>query len=115
MNNKDIRLDLLRKLESKPESTQRELAVEMGVSIGKVNYCIKKLTAKGLIKLIRFTNNPNKAGYIYLLTPKGIEAKAKLTVSFLKIKLKEYEIIKKEISVLKQDAEQCELQKAKFN
>ena len=69
MNNKDIHLDLLRKLESNPKLTQRELSQEMGVSLGKVNYCMKKLFSKGLIKLHNFSNNPNKANYIYLLTP----------------------------------------------
>ena len=66
MNNQDIRLDLLRKLESNPEYTQRDLSREMGVSLGKVNYCMKKLTEKGLIKLTNFTHNPNKVGYAYL-------------------------------------------------
>mgnify|MGYP006118963211 CR=1 FL=1 len=104
MNNKDIHLDLLRKLEVNPEYTQRELSIEMGVSLGKVNYCMKKLTEKGWIKLMNFSRNPNKVGYIYLLTPKGIEQKTRLTYSFLQIKMKEYEILKEEISLLKQDA-----------
>ena len=106
MNNKDIHLDLLRKLESNPEYTQRELSQEMGVSLGKVNYCMKKLTEKGWVKLMNFSHNPNKAGYIYLLTPTGIEEKARLTFAFLKIKLEEYEMLKEEISSLKQDTEQ---------
>ena len=105
MNNKDIHLDLLRKLEVNPEYTQRELSIEMGVSLGKVNYCMKKLTEKGWIKLMNFSRNPNKVGYIYLLTPKGIEQKTRLTYSFLQIKMKEYEILKEEISLLKQDTE----------
>ena len=105
MNNKDIHLDLLRKLESKPEYTQRELSQEMGVSLGKVNYCMKKLTEKGWVKLMNFSHNPNKVGYVYLLTPRGIEEKARLTFAFLKIKLEEYEMLKNEISKLKQDAE----------
>jgi DNA-binding Lrp family transcriptional regulator len=69
MNQKDIRLDLLRKLESNPEYTQRELSLEIGVSLGKVNYCIKKLTEKGLTKLTNSKQNPNKMGYACLLTP----------------------------------------------
>jgi EPS-associated MarR family transcriptional regulator len=105
MNNKDIHLDLLRKLEENPNYTQRQLSQEMGVSLGKVNYCIKKLTKKGWIKLLNFSRSSNKAGYIYLLTPKGIEEKAKLTFEFLKIKNKEYELLKKEILILKEDAE----------
>ena len=104
VNKKDIHLELLRKLEANPEYTQRELSREMGVSLGKINYCMKKLIEKGWVKLSNFSNNPNKACYIYLLTPKGIEQKAGLTFSFLAIKLKEYEMLKKEISKLKQDA-----------
>ena len=106
MNNQDIRLDLLRKLESTPHFTQRELSREMGVSLGKVNYCIKKLTEKGLIKLSNFTHNQNKMGYAYLLTPSGIEEKSKLTFSFLKRKLNEYEILKKEIKALQLESEE---------
>jgi len=106
MNNQDIRLDLLRKLESNPEYTQRELSREMGVSLGKVNYCIKKLTEKGLIKLSNFSHNPNKMGYAYLLTPSGVEEKTRLTFSFLKRKLNEYEILKKEIDALKLESEE---------
>ena len=105
MNKQDIRLDLLRKLESNPEYTQRELSQEMGVSLGKVNYCMKKLTEKGLIKLTNFTHNPNKIGYAYLLTPSGIEEKSRLTLSFLKRKVIEYEILKKEINALKLESE----------
>ena len=106
MNSQDIRLDLLRKLESNPQFTQRELAKEMGVSLGKVNYCMKKLTEKGLIKLTNFTHNPNKMGYAYLLTPSGIEEKSRLTFSFLKRKIVEYEILKKEIDALKLESEE---------
>jgi len=105
VNNKAIHLDLLRKLEANPEYTQRELSQEMGVSLGKINYCMKKLIEKGWVKMSNFNHNPSKVNYIYFLTPKGIEQKARLTLSFLKIKLEEYEIIKKEISKLKQDAD----------
>ncbi len=108
MNKKDIHLDLLRKLEANPEYTQRELSREMGVSLGKINYCMQKLIEKGWIKLSNFSNNPNKVSYIYLLTPKGIEQKTRLTFSFLATKLEEYEILKKEISKLKQDAEKLQ-------
>jgi len=105
MNNKDIHLDLLRKLEVNPEYTQRQLSQEMGVSLGKINYCMKKLTEKGWLKLSNFTSNPSKVGYFYLLTPKGMEQKSKLTFAFLKIKMQEYEILKDEISILQQDSE----------
>ena len=111
MNNRDIHLDLLRKLESNPEYTQRELSQEMGVSLGKVNYCMKKLVEKGLVKLMNFSHSSNKVRYIYLLTPKGIEERAELTFTFLKIKIKEYEMLKDEISLLKQDTEQLESSK----
>jgi len=106
MNNQDIRLDLLRRLESNPQYTQRELSREMGVSLGKVNYCMKKLTEKGLIKLTNFTHNPDKMGYTYLLTPSGIEEKSRLTFSFLKRKIVEYEVLKKEIDALKLESEE---------
>ena len=108
MNNKDIHLDLLRKLEANPAYTQRELSHEMGVSLGKVNYCMKKLIEKGWLKLSNFGHNPNKLNYMYLLTPKGIEQKSKLTFSFLAIKLEEYEMLKNEISKLKKDAEKLQ-------
>jgi len=111
MNQKDIHLDLLRKLEENPEYTQRELSLEMGVSLGKVNYCIKKLTEKGLIKIQNFKLNKNKLGYAYLLTPKGIEEKSRLTFSFLKRKIIEYEILKKEINELKLESEEMYTEK----
>ena len=101
MDNKNIHFNLLRKLELNPEYTQRELSKEMGISLGKVNYCIKKLVEKGWVKLTNFSSNPNKVGYAYLLTAKGIEEKTKLTYEFLKIKTEEYEILKEEISKLK--------------
>ena len=111
MNSQDIRLDLLRRLESNPQYTQRELSREMGVSLGKVNYCIKKLTEKGLIKLTNFSHNPNKMGYAYLLTPSGVDEKARLTFLFLKRKIKEYEILREEIAKLKLDVEEIDAEK----
>ena len=108
MNHKDIRLELLRKLETNPEYTQRELSREMGVSLGKVNYCMKKLIEKGWLKLTNFSRNQNKVGYVYLLTPKGIEQKSRLTFAFLAIKLKEYEILKHEINILQKDSEKLQ-------
>jgi EPS-associated MarR family transcriptional regulator len=108
MNQKDIRLDLIRKIELNPDYTQRELSQEMGVSLGKVNYCLKKLVEKGWVKLINFTHNPKKIGYIYILTPSGMEAKSRLTLSFLKRKIIEYEILKKEINELKLQSEEMD-------
>ena len=110
MNNKDIHLDLLRKLEVNPKYTQRELSQEMGASLGKINYCMKKLIEKGWVKLMNFNHNPNKVNYVYLLTSKGIEEKTRLTFSFLKIKIEEYEILKDEISKLKQDTEKLKFE-----
>ena len=104
MSNKNVQLELLRKLESNPFSTQRELSQEMGISLGKINYCMKKLTEMGWIKINNFKNSSNKLSYIYLLTPQGLKHKAKLTSSFLKIKMVEYEMLRKEISRLKLDA-----------
>ena len=106
MNKRDILLDLLRELESNPECTQRELSQEMGVSLGKVNYCIRKLTEKGMVKITNFKQNPNKMGYAYLLTPRGMEEKSRLTFSFLKRKVIEYEILKKEIDELQLESEE---------
>ena len=106
MNNKDIRLDLLRKLQSNPKYTQRELSKEIGISLGKVNYCMQKLTERGWVKLTNFGRSSNKLGYMYLLTPKGIEQKAMLTSLFLKTKLEEFEILRDEISQLKLDVEE---------
>ena len=106
MNNQDIRLDLLRKLELNPHCTQRELSLEIGISLGKVNYCMQKLIERGWVKLINFSRSSNKLGYMYLLTPKGIDQKAMLTTLFLKRKLDEFEILKDEISQLKLDAKE---------
>ena len=106
MNNKDIRLDLLRKIQANSQYTQRELSKEMGISLGKVNYCMQKLIERGWLKLTNFSRNSNKLGYMYLLTPKGIEQKALLTTLFLKTKLEEYEMLKDEIRQLKLDKEE---------
>ena len=90
-------LNLLRKISSNPNASQRELASDLGFSLGKLNYCLKALKAKGMIKIQNFKKNPKKFNYIYLLTPKGISHKAKLTLNFMKIKMKEYDQLKKEI------------------
>ena len=90
-------LNLLRKIKKKPEASQRELADELGFSLGKLNYCLKALKTKGLIKIRNFTKNPNKINYIYVLTPKGIVEKTKLTINFMKLKMKEYDELKSEV------------------
>ena len=96
---KDIedQFEVLRKLKKKPGASQRELAKDLGFSLGKLNYCLKALNSKGLIKIKNFKNNPKKIGYFYVLTPKGITEKANLTISFMKRKMKEYDELKKEI------------------
>ena len=90
-------LNLLRKIKNKPESSQRELAEELDFSLGKLNYCLKALKSKGLIKIDNFRKNPNKINYIYVLTPKGISEKTKLTINFMKRKMKEYDELKIEL------------------
>ena len=89
--------DILRKINSKPNSSQRELASELGFSLGKLNYCLKALKNKGLIKIKNFKTNPNKLGYSYILTPKGISIKTRLTLNFMKRKMQEYDELKSEI------------------
>ena len=94
-------LKALKVLELQPEISQRQLAVELDVSLGAANYCLKALVDKGWVKLENFQKNPNKLGYLYLLTPMGIAAKSALTAKFLKRKLEEYEALKVEIEELK--------------
>lgn len=89
--------NILRKIQNKPKSTQRELAHELGFSLGKLNYCLKALKMKGLVKISNFGKNPNKINYIYVLTPKGITQKTKLTLNFMRQKMKEYDELKTEI------------------
>ena len=89
--------NVLRKIQNNPNATQRKLASDLEMSLGKLNYCLRALRAKGLIKMSNFAKNKNKLNYIYLLTPKGISEKAKLTINFMKLKMKEYEELKKEI------------------
>lgn len=95
---------VLRKIKKNPQSTQRELAKDLGFSLGKLNYCLQSLREKGLIKINNFNKNPNKINYFYILTPKGIAEKTKLTINFMKRKMEEYEELKKEIKTDK-DAE----------
>ena len=97
MKNEQDHFDVLRKIEKNPKSSQRELAEDLGFSLGKINYCLKALQAQGLIKIKNFKNNPQKINYIYALTPKGISQKTKLTINFMKRKMSEYEELKKEI------------------
>ena len=98
MKNNQDHFEVLRKLQKKPSSTQRELAQELGFSLGKLNYCVKALQKKGLLKIKNFKKNPNKINYIYVLTPKGISEKTKLTMNFMKRKMQEYDELKKELN-----------------
>jgi len=93
--------EVLRKIQQNPNSTQRELAEELGFSLGKLNYCLKALKNKGLVKIENFTKNPNKINYIYVLTPKGFAEKTKLTINFMKAKMKEYDELKLELKKTK--------------
>lgn len=96
MNNED-HFEVLRKIQNKPNSSQRELATELGFSLGKLNYCLKALQKKGLVKINNFKKNPKKINYFYVLTPAGITQKTKLTINFMKRKMKEYDELKKEL------------------
>jgi len=97
MNDNQDHFNVLRKITNKPDSTQRELAEELGFSLGKLNYCLKALKNKGLIKMKNFEKNHHKINYIYILTPRGLAEKAKLTMNFMKRKMQEYDELKKEI------------------
>ena len=97
MKHNQDHFNVLRKIKNKPNSTKRELAEELGFSLGKLNYCLKALKSKGLVKIENFAKNPNKLNYIYVLTPKGISEKSKLTINFMKRKMNEYDELKKEL------------------
>jgi EPS-associated MarR family transcriptional regulator len=103
--NEAAQLELLRLLGSKPRVTQREAASALGVSLGKANYCLRALIAKGLVKAENYRKSDNKLAYLYLLTPSGIVAKAELTRGFLSRKIREYEELRAEIDRLQQEAE----------
>lgn len=101
----EIRYRLLKLLESNPNLTQRQMAEEMGLSLGKFNYCLRELVKKGIVKIERFTSSGNKAAYMYILTPHGIDQKASITASFLRRKMEEYEQLKREIRELSQEVQ----------
>ncbi|MDC1162716.1 MarR family EPS-associated transcriptional regulator [Candidatus Pelagibacter sp.] len=105
MDDKEKYFNVLRKIDNRKEVTQRELAKEVGYSLGKMNYCLKALQEKGFIKIKHFKRNlrrnPNKINYLYTLTTKGIAEKTSLTVNFMKKKMKEYDQLKKELNNLK--------------
>jgi EPS-associated MarR family transcriptional regulator len=97
---------LLKTLEENPGLSQRDLAKRLGVSLGKINFCLNALVAKGSLKISNFRNSDNKLAYAYLLTPSGVEQKARMTVQFLKYKVQEYERLRAEIEELQREAEQ---------
>ena len=103
MANKQSQYQILKSLEQDPNYTQRQLSKDLDLSLGKVNYCLRSIVEKGFVKIDNFKNSKNKSQYSYLLTPKGIEEKAKLTMEFIRIKTQEYEQLKDEIESLKID------------
>jgi EPS-associated MarR family transcriptional regulator len=106
MSDENTHYGLLKTLEDNPGQSQRDMAKRLGVSLGKVNFCLNALVAKGLLKVNNFRNSDNKLAYAYLLTPHGVEEKARMTVRFLQYKMQEYEQLRAEIEVLKREAEQ---------
>jgi EPS-associated MarR family transcriptional regulator len=107
--NDEFRYRILKRLDSNPELSQRELARELGVSVGKINYGIRGLVDLGLVKATNFANSRNKQAYVYVLTPKGIQAKARTAIRFFRQKLAEYEAIQKDLEELR--AEVTKLQR----
>jgi len=105
MLTEEVRYKLLKLLEPNPQLSQREVARELGISLGRVNYCLKALMDKGLIKASNFKNSRNKSAYMYLLTPRGIEEKTRVTTRFLQTKLQEYEALRDEIEQIRVEAE----------
>ena len=112
VHQQEIRYFLLKILAKDSHLTQREIAEKMGMSLGKVNYCVSELTKKGLIKIKSFRDSRNKIRYAYLLTPRGVEEKARLTLSFLRRKIVEYEKMRGEIDELALEVEKLKLEGA---
>ncbi|MAG79416.1 MULTISPECIES: MarR family EPS-associated transcriptional regulator [unclassified Limnobacter] len=102
---------VMRLLDENPDLTQRELAEKLGVSVGGLNYCLKALTEKGLVKMQNFANSKNKFGYMYVLTPSGIAEKTRLASAFLKRKMEEYEALKAEIAAVRSEVQSADKQK----
>lgn len=99
----EVRYRLLKFLEQHPDASQRDLARELGVSVGKINYCVRALITKGWVKAQSFKNSRNKSAYMYALTPKGMEAKIELTYEFLRWKVKEHDILLEQIEALRHE------------
>lgn len=101
----EYHLKVMRLIQKNPQISQRELAEQLGISLGKTNYCIQALIKKGLVKLQNFRSSQSKRGYVYLLTPEGVSSKARLTMLYLKIRMREYDALSKEIESLRSDLE----------
>jgi EPS-associated MarR family transcriptional regulator len=104
----ELRYRLLNHLAEHPNASQREVAAELGISLGKVNYCLNALIQKGWLKVQNFKKSENKTGYLYVLTPKGIEEKVNVTYQFLRRKMAEYDVLKEEIERLTVEVQQLE-------
>jgi EPS-associated MarR family transcriptional regulator len=104
-------LQVLREIKSDPEMTQRELSVKLGISLGKVNFIMKALIHRGFIKVDNFKKSNNKSAYLYFLTPKGVEEKARITYRFLRRKIKEYDELEQEIRRLEQEVGEAAVQR----
>jgi EPS-associated MarR family transcriptional regulator len=112
MLNDETRYRILKMLEADPQASQRRIADELGISLGRVNYCLQALIRKGLIKVNNFRSSTSKRAYLYLLTPRGIEERARVTARFLRVKLDEYEILKRELEELQREASQAAAKEA---
>lgn len=100
----EARYRILKMLQADPQASQRRIADELGISLGRVNYCLQALIKRGLVKANNFRNSANKRAYLYLLTPRGLEEKARMTARFLKIKMAEFELLKRELEELEREA-----------
>ena len=104
MTSDETHYQLIRLLEANSKMSQRDVAHELGISLGKTNYCLQALIRKGWVKVTNLRNSKNRIAYMYLLTPQGIEEKARLTLRFLRIKMAEYEVLRGEIERLQREA-----------
>lgn len=104
----ETRYHLLKRLEANPDVSQRDLARELGISLGKVNYCLRAIIDKGWVKAVNFKNSGNKKAYAYYLTPRGMEEKAQVTMRYLKRKLQEHDDIREEIERLRREVKAIE-------
>ena len=103
--NEETRYKVMRLIEANPKMSQRDVARELGMSLGKVNYCLQALTRRGWVKAANFKNSKNKTAYMYLLTPRGFEEKARVTARFLQSRVQEYEALRAEIEQIRNEAE----------